>query len=340
MSIKKHIFSENIKEIESLIKTKFKNDLKLKFGHHNFPFEIKNIRIKKFKRISARFLLDDRKIEENREINFSRLSESRKIKKDDINLFSFKRENCTLDNLGEIIEYRVEESNQTESCGTCLGMQQITCSMCSGSGKNRCYSCSGQRRVQCSNCFGKGEVSCPSIFGCGGKGYKTEMQGGHEVRRRCTQCNGRGVDPCSRCVSGYITCSICNGNGDLSCNTCHSSGKVNCHTCKAQGSFTRFLSVKSELIEKKNSLIIEGNNSSDHIAQNLISEVYKYEEDFTSYQISLMSDYRQQLKDLFSSFLATNAQEGKMIYTSLDDCASLSFEIILGGSTYLGFLKN
>ena len=144
----------------------------------------------------------------------------------------------------------------------------------------------------------------------------------------------------SSCVNGYNTCSTCNGNGEVSCYSCQSSGKVDCYSCDARGSFTRFLSVNSELIKKNNSLVIEGNNTGDYISRELISEKYTFEDDFIKYQITSLSDYKPQLKELFSGLLPNKMQEGKMMYASLDECASLNFEILVGESTYLGFLKN
>ena len=63
VSIHKYIFLENIKELESLIKKKFQNGLKSKFGHSNFLFSVKNIKINKFKRINVSAIFDERKIE-------------------------------------------------------------------------------------------------------------------------------------------------------------------------------------------------------------------------------------------------------------------------------------
>ena len=71
MDIKKHIFSENIKEIETLIDQKFKKELKEKFGHSNFPFNIKNIKINKFRRVFVSAVLDERVIEEKQEVNYN-----------------------------------------------------------------------------------------------------------------------------------------------------------------------------------------------------------------------------------------------------------------------------
>ena len=340
MDIKKYIFSDNIKEIESLIEKKFKKELKLKFGHSNFPFNVKNTKINKFRRVFVSAVLDERIIEENEEVNYTGLSESRKVKKSDIDIFTYKRDNCIIDNVGKSIEYRVDNTNQTQSCGTCRGSKQITCDTCRGSGKNRCDGCNGQRKVKCSNCNGRGEVNCNMIFGCGGKGHTTSTENGRQVRRTCSSCNGRGKDPCSSCNNGYNTCSTCNGNGEVACFSCNSSGKVDCYSCDAQGSFTKYLSVRSVLIKKDNDLVVEGNNPGDFISQNILAEQFSFQKDFIKYQISELIEYKPQLKELFSGLLPGNNQQGSMIYASLDECASLTFEIVVGETTYIGSLKN
>ena len=170
MNIKGYIFSENIKEIETLIKSKFKKELKTTFGHSNFPFTIKNVNINKFKRVFVAAVLDERIIEGKSEVNYSGLRESRKIKRSDIDIFSYERDDRTIVNNGKIIEYRVDKTNETIGCGTCKGNKQITCSTCSGNGKNRCGTCNGQRQVKCSvwGCRG-GDVKC---MWCSGKGTK------------------------------------------------------------------------------------------------------------------------------------------------------------------------
>ena len=336
MAIKKHVFSENIKEIESLIEQKFKNELKEKFGHSNFSFNVKNININKFKRVFVAAVLDERIIEENREINYSGLRESRKVNKSDIDIFSYQRDNRIIDNVGKTIEYRVDKTNETIACGTCKGNKQITCSTCRGSGKNRCDTCNGQRQVKCSvwGCSG-GDVKC---IWCSGKGTKTEGSGDNQRTVRCS-CNN-GYNKCSSCNNGYNTCSTCNGNGEVICSTCNSSGKVDCYSCDAQGSFTKFLSVKSVLVQNKKDLVVSGNNPGDFISKNLIAEEFPFMHDFVKYKISELSDYKPQLKELFSGLLPNKMQEGCMIYASLDECASLTFEIVVGESTYLGKLKD
>jgi hypothetical protein len=336
MNIKGYIFSENIKEIETLIKSKFKKELKTTFGHSNFPFTIKNVNINKFKRVFVAAVLDERIIEGKSEVNYSGLRESRKIKRSDIDIFSYERDDRTIVNNGKIIEYRVDKTNETIGCGTCKGNKQITCSTCSGNGKNRCGTCNGQRQVKCSvwGCRG-GDVKC---MWCSGKGTKTEGYGDDKRTVRCS-CNN-GYNKCSSCNNGYNTCSTCNGNGEVSCSTCGSSGKVDCYSCDAQGSFTNYLSVKSVLVQKKSDLVVSGNNPGDFISKNLIAEEFPFMNDFAKYKISELADYKPQIKELFTGLLPNKKQEGCMLYASLDECASLTFEISVGDSIYLGKLKN
>ena len=336
MDIKKHIFSENIKEIETLIDQKFKKELKEKFGHSNFPFNIKNIKINKFRRVFVSAVLDERVIEEKQEVNYTGLKEARKIKKSDIDPFSYKRADCIIDNVGKTIEYRVDETNETQSCGTCRGSKQITCDTCRGSGKNRCDECKGQRQVKCTywGCNG-GDVKCSSC----NNGFKTEGYGDNQRTVRCSSCNN-GYYKCGSCNNGYNTCSTCKGNGEVECYMCNSSGKVNCYSCDAQGSFTNYLSVRSILIKKNSDLVVEGNNPGDFISENIISEKFSFQKDFIKYKISDLKDYKPQLKELFNGLLPNNRQNGNMMYASLDECASLTFEIVVGETTYLGNLKD
>ena len=337
MSIHKYIFSENIKELESLIKKKFQNGLKSKFGHSNFPFSIKNIKINKFKRINVSAIFDERKIEENREINYGGVNRIRNVDRNDIDSFSFERKNCKIKDLGKEEIYRVEDTDESHTCGTCSGRKEVTCYGCNGSGSNRCGTCNGKREVRCSNCSGRGETNC---FWCGGKGTKTEGYGENERTKRCNSCNGKGSNKCSSCSNGYNTCGTCNGNGEVSCYKCNSSGKIGCSSCASQGSFTKYFIVNSIITKKENDLVIEGNNPGDFISEKLISEEFKFENDFIKYKISKLSDHKTQLRELLKGLTPNKNERGTMIYSSLEECASLTFEIIVGGSTYLGNLKD
>ena len=100
MSLKKYIFSENLEEIEKLIKLKFKKELKTTFGHSNFPFTIKNININKFKRLFVNIIIDERRIKESREINYSGIKESRGLNETQIIFFLTKEIIVTLVMLG------------------------------------------------------------------------------------------------------------------------------------------------------------------------------------------------------------------------------------------------
>ncbi len=332
MNLKEHIYTENIEEIKSLIEKKFNDELEVTFGHSNFSFSTRNIKIQKFKRLCVSAVLDDRIFEEMTEVNFEGNNEARKIKKSDIDAFTFERDNCVIENIGKIVEYRVEGTNQTYVCSTCNGGKQVGCDTCSGSGRNRCDGCDGQRKVECSSCRGKGELFC---LWCLGKGTKED--GNRRVD--CNWCKGRGVNPCSSCTSGYNTCSTCNGNGDVSCYMCDNSGKVDCYSCTAQGSFTKYISVRSELKQKDNHLVVNGNSTRDFISKNILTEEFTFQKEFIDYKISVLKDFKTDLKEIFSRLMPNKQQQGKMIYASLDECAALTYEILIGESTYVGYLK-
>ena len=57
------------------------------------------------------------------------------IQRHDIDAFSYERNDCVIGNVNKSVEYRVENTNQTQSCDTCRGQKQIICSGCSGRGK-------------------------------------------------------------------------------------------------------------------------------------------------------------------------------------------------------------
>ena len=337
MSLHKNIFSENIKELEFLIKKKFENGLKSKFGHSNFPFQIKNIKINKFKRINVTAIFDKREIEENKEINYGGVNRIRTVHRNNIDTFSFIRKNCKIKDLDTEETYRVEDTDESHTCGRCSGKKEVTCFMCSGNGRNRCGTCNGKREIRCSNCYGKGETRC---FWCSGKGTKKEGYGQNERIRTCNSCNGKGFNKCSSCSNGYNICGTCNGNGEVSCYKCGSSGKIGCSTCASQGSFTKYFVVKSIINKKESDLVIEGNNPGDFIIEKLISEEFKFENDFLKYKISKLSEYKTQLRELLKGLPSSKNERGTMIYSSLEECASLTFEIIVGGATYLGNLKD
>ena len=205
MSLKKHIFSENVLEIKTLVEDKFKDGLKSKFGHSNFPFLVKNISVNKFKRISVNAVFDERNIEEKSEINYGGVKRIRKVKRNQISPFSYERKNCTLKNVGKEEIYRVEESDESHTCGRCRGRKEVTCyGGCSGSGRRRCSTCNGRREVKCSNCNGKVNIPCSS---CWGSGKRSEGYGKDKRTVSCYSCNGRGSNKCSSCSNGFNTSS-------------------------------------------------------------------------------------------------------------------------------------
>lgn len=338
MSLKKHIFSENVLEIKTLVEDKFKDGLKSKFGHSNFPFLVKNISVNKFKRISVNAVFDERNIEEKSEINYGGVKRIRKVKRNQISPFSYERKNCTLKNVGKEEIYRVEESDESHTCGRCRGRKEVTCyGGCSGSGRRRCSTCNGRREVKCSNCNGKVNISCSS---CWGSGKRSEGYGKDKRTVSCYSCNGRGSNKCSSCSNGFNTCGTCNGNGEVTCYTCSGYGKVGCSSCSSQGSFTKYFIVRSLVVNQENNLVIEGNNPGEFISKKLISEEFPFQNDFIKYKIAKLSDHHSQLKELFNGLKPNNQQLGTMMYASLDECASLTFEIVVGESTYLGNLKD
>jgi|TARA_B110000114_G_scaffold25047_1_gene24644 hypothetical protein len=337
MSIKKYLFSENVSEIKLLIDQKFKNDLNDKFGHSNFPFTVKNINVNKFKRINVTAIFDEREIKEQSEINYGNVNRIRKIDKAKIKRFSFERKNCVLENIGKIEQYRVDDTDQSHTCGTCSGRKEVSCYMCNGKGKNRCGICNGKREVKCSNCNGSVNIDC---WSCSGNGRKNEGYGENKRTVTCSSCNGRGSNVCSSCSNGYNTCGTCNGNGEVSCYTCNSSGKIGCSSCSSQGSFTRYLSVISTIVKKENNLVVEGNNPGDFISEKIISEKFTYQKDFIKYKVKDLKEFSTDLKEIFSGLLPNNNQKGTIVYASLEECVSLTFEIVVGESTYLGSLKN
>jgi len=338
MSLNNHIFSENIKEIETLIKEKFSNDLRTSLGHDNIDFKIENIHIKKANIISVNILADERHVIIGREINYSGINERRTVNENDIKIFSYDREDYSLNNSGVASEFRVEGTNETEICHSCNGRKSETCSGCSGSGRNRCSDCQGQRQVQCTSCYGKGETTC---WWCSG-GYKTEYDYDlkRDVRKRCGSCNGRGVDPCTSCSNGYITCSGCNGNGEITCYSCNGRGEVDCDLCSATGSFTNFLKVNSILKVMKDNLIIKGNVKKEVVSRKVTEEDFIYEKTFINYKLNQLKEYSNDLKEITSRLQLKENQLPHSIYFSLDELASLSFQIIINDSVYDGGLKD
>ena len=340
MSLNNHIFSENIKEIEALIKEKFSNDLKTSLGHDNVDFKVDKILIEKANIISVNILSDERYVKSGSEINYSGVTERRTVKEVDIKMFSYDRQDYSLNNSGVVAEFRVDGTNETEICYSCNGRKSETCSRCSGSGRNRCSDCQGQRQVKCNNCYGKGEVNCGILFGCGGEGYTTSYENGGNVRKRCSSCNGRGKDPCSSCSNGYVTCRGCNGNGDITCYSCNGRGEVDCNICDARGSFTNFLKVNSMLKVIKDDLIIKGNVKKEFISRKITEEDFIYEKTFTNYKLNQLNEYLNDLKDITSRLQLNENQTPHSIYFSLNELASLSFQIIINDSIYEGGLKD
>jgi len=340
MSLYTHIFSENIKEIEALIREKFSNDLKTSLGHDNVDFKIDKILIDKANMLSVNILVDQREVVSDREINHLGVNERRIVKENDIQIFSYDREDYSLNNIDVTSEFRIKDTNETEICCSCNGRKSITCYSCSGSGRNRCSDCKGQRQVKCKRCYGSGEVNCNMIFGCGGKGYTTSYENGRNIQKRCSSCNGRGKDPCSSCSNGYITCSGCNGNGDISCHSCNSRGEVDCDSCNAVGSFTNFFKVNSILKVIEDNLIIKGNQKKEFISRRITEEDFIYENSFINYKLNQLKEYSNDLKEITSRLKLKENQLFHSIYFSLDELASFSFQVIINDSVYEGGLKN
>lgn len=124
----------------------------------------------------------------------------------------------------EILSNAESRMNREEMDLTEKKLEVINCSVCHGSGIYSvavyCSSCrgSGQVREACSLCGGSGQGdSACSYPGCnGGIVYFANSNGEYSSY------------DCTRCVSGIVNCSKCDGYGgyNVHCNNCSGSGQV------------------------------------------------------------------------------------------------------------------
>ena len=327
------IFDKKEEDIEPIVQQKIQNHIEKKLSIKDFEITISDLKIKKAMQLSSKILIDQRSIEEDVEINYGGVSESRSVSKNSINLFnsncdgkSPERNDYDFKNIGSTKKFRVDGSNETKTCGKCFGLKNITCSTCLGSGKNRCYSCGGRGDKDCSSCDG-GEKRC---YNCYGKGttssydYRLERN----ITKRCTSCSGRGHNPCSNCGrTGRVRCTKCSGTGKLTCSTCRGRGKVRCSRCNAQGSFTHYLKILSDLKLSQNSAFLSDEPDKNYCTKSLGLEEFDYHKLFGKYEFIKLKEHSSELKNLFSKYKFASSQSPKKIRFSLDDCASMSFII-------------
>jgi len=95
---------------------------------------------------------------------------------------------------------------------------KIICTNCEKSGKVICPKCGGKGKYsqKCDKCKGTGEiVRKDKMIG----GNTNKLGGGIIIREeQCLKCQGTG--------SVIITCSSCNGTGQIKCKTCHGHGEL------------------------------------------------------------------------------------------------------------------
>src|SRR5690606_20755724 len=78
------------------------------------------------------------------------------------------------------------------------------------------------------DCFGDGVVDCDECVG--GELTCSACDGAGNLE--CSDCGGKG---CSECVGGEKECAECKGAGDVECDDCDGEGKQACATCHGAG---------------------------------------------------------------------------------------------------------
>jgi len=340
------LFAKKEQELNPIVQTKIKNYIENKLSIKGFELNISDLKIRKTQKLSAHILYDNREAQEDVEINYRGAIESRTVSKNSIDLFGSNcvgkqplRKDYDFKNLKSVIKFRVDGTNQRETCGKCLGLKKVRCGLCDGSGKRTCYSCGGAGDKDCSSCTG-GEKRC---WSCGGDGQKSsyDYNRNRNVTRPCSSCGARGYTPCGTCGrTGRVRCQPCRGSGEITCGTCGGRGQVPCSRCDAQGSFTYFFRIVSTLLEKENSAFIAGEPDKQYITKNLGSDEFDYSRLFGKYQFSKLVKHASELKNLFKSLKFDPHQMPKKVRFDLEDCASMSFVITVAGNIYLGGLGN
>ena len=332
------VFNANTLQLKPILQNKLENNIKKELSLDGFDLKISNLLITKTRRLVVQTLFDERIIKERREINYRGVRESRSKSESDIDLYSntYKRNDLDFVNLSQIQQFRVDGTNETQTCLSCRGNRQVPCYNCDGSRQVRC-DCTPPGKVKCGNCQGTAEVDC---MWCSG-GHKTEYDYDlkRDVRTKCSSCGPTGKNPCSNCQNGFNTCGTCGGSGRKSCYTCSATGKVDCSSCNAQGSFTDFLIISSTLKDSSNKQFLDGEPNVNFCSVNTYSEEYDYHKLYGKYEFKNLKEHSPELKNLFSSQNFANNQLPKKIKFKLDDCASMTFDINVGGNIYQGGLN-
>ena len=333
------VFNANTLQLKPILQNKLENNIKKELSLNGFNLKISNLLITKTRRLVVQTLFDERIIKEGREINYRGVSESRSKSESDIDLYSntYKRNDFDFVNLSQNKQFRVDGTNETQTCLSCRGNRQVPCYNCDGSGQVRC-DCNPPGKVKCGNCQGTAEVDC---MWCSG-GYKTEYDYDlkRDVRTKCSSCGPTGKNPCSNCQNGFNTCGTCGGSGRKSCYRCSATGKVDCSSCDAQGSFTDYLIISSTLKDSSNKQFLDGEPNVNFCSINTYSEEFDYHKMYGNYEFKNLKEHSIELKNLFSSQNFANNQLPKKIKFQLDDCASMTFDINIGGNIYQGGLNN
>ena len=295
------VFNTNTQKIKPILQNKLENNIKKELSLDGFNLEISNLLITKTRRLVTQTLFDERIIKEGREINNRGVRESRSKSEGDIELYSdiYKRNDFDFGNLSQNKQFRVDGTNETQTCLSCRGMRQVTCYTCQGAGKNRCSNCSGRGDISCSSCNGDGRNSC---WSCSGDGSTSEYDSnlGRSVSKRCNSCSGQGYDPCRNCSqTGRITCSNCSGSGQVMCYSCSGTGKVDCSSCNAKGSFTDLLIISSTLKDVSNKQFLDGEPNVNFCSTNTYSEEYVYHKLYGKYEFKNLKEHSSELKNLF-----------------------------------------
>ncbi|MDA9335236.1 hypothetical protein N9Q89_03675 [Flavobacteriaceae bacterium] len=335
------VFNANTLQLKPILQNKLENNIKKELSLDGFDLKISNLLITKTRRLVVQTLFDERIIKERREINYRGVRESRSKSESDIDLYSntYKRNDLDFVNLSQNQQFRVDGTNETQTCLSCRGNRQVTCYNCDGAGKNRCSNCSGRGDISCSSCSGDGRNSC---WSCGGDGSTSEYNSdlGRSVSKRCNSCSGQGYNPCRNCgQTGRVTCSNCSGSGQVICYSCSGTGKVDCSSCNAQGSFTDYLIISSTLKDSSNKQFLDGEPNVNFCSVNTYTEEYDYHKLYGKYEFKNLKEHSSELKNLFSSQNFANNQLPKKIKFKLDDCASMIFDINVGGNIYQGGLN-
>ena len=336
------VFNANTLQLKPILQNKLENNIKKELSLDGFDLKISNLLITKTRRLGVQTLFDERIIKEGREINYRGVRESRSKSESDIDLYSstYKRNDLDFVNLSQNQQFRVDGTNETQTCLSCRGMRQVTCYTCNGAGKNRCSNCSGRGDIRCGSCRGDGRNSC---WSCGGDGSTNEYNSdlGRSVSKRCNSCSGQGYNPCRNCgQTGRVTCTNCSGSGQVVCYSCSGTGKVDCSSCDAQGSFTDYLIISSTLKDSSNKQFLDGEPNVNFCSINTYSEEFDYHQLYGKYEFKNLKEHSPELKNLFSSQNFANNQLPKKIKFKLDDCASKTFDINIGGNIYQGGLNN